>query len=228
VGGGGSHPWVDFNSQASCTARISGVGTAQITSNQINGTTGCWLQFGESPLELSQAPAGAVSETFPRRLATSVSSALTAGTLYVTVTKLAKGAVVSNLTFYTGNTTVKTGGTHGWYVLMDTARKVLAVTADQTDAATVWGAQSTPYTLAVTAPIVAPYDGDYYIGVMVNETSGTMPAFISAVAPQAGTNANSPIQAASSSAGQTTPPSVGATMGALSSLIGFQFYAYAS
>jgi len=226
VGGGGVHPWADFGSQVNCGMRVSGVLAAQVNSNQLNPATGCWLQLGDTPLDLAQAPAGAVAETFPRRFASTVSTpALTSGTLYVTLIKLAKGAVISNLTMY-ANTTVKTGGTHGWYVLLDSARKVLAVTADQTDAATVWGTASTPYPLPVTAPILAPYDGYYYVGVMVAATG--MPTFTCAAVPAVGINGGSPILAASSSAAQTTPPAVGATMGALTSVSGAQFYAYAS
>ena len=172
----GTHPWADWNSVTNSAMTVRNVTLAQVTGNQINSGAGDLLRFGNQDGSLSFAPAGAVGETFPRRFATLAQSALNSGTLYVTSIDLEAGAVVSNITMVT-NTTVKTGGTHGWYVLLDTTMKVLAVTADKTDATTTWGTISTAYPIAVTAPYTAAYSGQYYIGVMVAETAGTMPTF---------------------------------------------------
>jgi hypothetical protein len=175
-------------------------------------------------LSLFSAPTGATAETFPRRLAPNASSAPVSGTVSLTAIGLPTGLVINNITMFT-NTTAKTGGSHGWYVLLDSGRVVRAVTADQTDAATVWGVASTPYTLA-TNVFTTTYTGLYYIGVMVVATQ--MPTFIAAAAPATGINAAAPFLAATSSTGQTTPPATSTTLAALAGGGGFQFYGYTS
>jgi hypothetical protein len=176
---------------------------------------------------LAAAPAGATAETFSRGGATSICAALASGTLYVRIIPMQLGTVVNNITFITSST-AKTGGTHGWYVLLDKNLKVVAVTADQTDPATVWGTISTYYTLPVTAQYTATYTGLYYAGVMVAETAGTMPTFAGAPGVLSGVAGAAPVLCGSSSTAQTTPPAVGATMSAVSSSGNYQFYAYTS
>jgi len=176
-------------------------------------------------------PVPAVAATMPRTRATTALSTLTSGTLYVTAIGIQAGVTVKKATFFT-NTTAKTGGTHGWYVLLDNNLKVIAVTADQTDATTVWGAVSTGYPLSFTASAITQYSGIYYAGVMVAETSGTMPTFTGATPALAtgisiGTGISSPaVFAGTSSTGRTTPPSVGDTMSSISSAGNYLFYAY--
>jgi hypothetical protein len=170
------------------------------------------------------APSGATAETIFREIANSASSALVSGTLYVRAIGLPKGLAVNNLTMYT-NSSAKTGGSHGWYVLLDSGLVVRAVTADQTDAATVWGTINTGYTLPTNA-YTTTYDGQYYVGVMVAATG--MPNITSRAGPLASINAAPPVLAGVSSAGQTTPPSTGTTMAAVTSNTGYHFYCYTS
>ncbi len=172
-------------------------------------------------LDLLAQPLGTVlAATMPQRSATAVCSALTSA-----------GQVISKATFFT-NTTAKTGGTHGWYVLLDAAMKVLAVTADQVDAATVWGAAGTGYPLSFAAPATIPATARYYLGVMVANTAGTQPTFSGAPALAGGIAGATGVAGAtglcgSSSTAQTTPPAVNSTLTALSTNGGYQFYAYA-
>lgn len=177
--------------------------------------------------ELFVAPAGATAQTFPRGNTSNICAALTSGTLYVRLMPVLAGAVISNITFIT-STTAKTGGTHGWYVVLDNTLKVVAVTADQTDPATVWGTTNTYYTLPVTVPYTATYTGFYYAGVMVAQSAGTMPTFAGAPGVLSGVAGAAPVLCGSSSTAQTTPPAIGATMAAVSSSGNFQFYAYTS
>ncbi len=183
-------------------------------------------------LDLLAQPLGTVlAATMPQRSATAVCSALTSGTLYVNSLPLMAGQVISKATFFT-NTTAKTGGTHGWYVLLDAAMKVLAVTADQVDAATVWGAAGTGYPLSFAAPATIPATARYYLGVMVANTAGTQPTFSGAPALAGGIAGATGVAGAtglcgSSSTAQTTPPAVNSTLTALSTNGGYQFYAYA-
>lgn len=177
-------------------------------------------------LALYSAPAGATGETFPRRFTTGVSNPLTTGTLYVTAIGLPAGLPVSNLTMMV-NTTAKGGGSHGWYVLLDSNRIVRAVTADQTDASTVWGTVSTTVTLSVAASAyTTTYSGLYYAGVMV--AAGTTPTFSTSVNQAGGITTIPPILTGFSSAAQTTPPALGATMATITPSAGFNFYTYTS
>jgi hypothetical protein len=176
---------------------------------------------------LAQPLPGVLAATMPQRFATTASAALTSGTVYLTSIPLPAGLVVSKCTMFT-NTTAKSGGTHGWYVLVDASMKVLAVTADQVDAATVWGSIGTGYPLSFTAPATIPATARYYAGIMV---AGTTPTITSAAAVAAGITAAQGVAGAvvlsgPSSSGQTTPPAVNASLTAVGATSGYNFYAY--
>ena len=180
--------------------------------------------------DLLTHPVPAVAATMPVSRVTALQGTLSSGTLYVTSLGMAAGTVSSNCTMFT-NTTAKTGGTHGWYVLLDNTRTVVAVTADQIDAATVWGATSTGYTLPWVASYAASYTGRYYVGVMVAESAGTMPTFSGGVATTGGIVAGTGVSGAlayagSSSISQTTPPALATQMTALTPGATFLLYAF--
>jgi len=166
-------------------------------------------------------PAAAQAETYPRILATSA-QALTSGTLTVCAIALPQYMTLTSITMCTKGT-AKTGGTHGWYVLLDSGRVVRMVTADQTDAATTWGATNTAYTFS-TNSYTTTYTGLYYLGVMVAATSP--PNIVTCGGGTSGVAGASPILAGTSSTGQTTPPTVGTTMGALTSVVTDTLYGY--
>ena len=172
-------------------------------------------------------PSGATAATIPRRLISTIQSVLVSGTMYVTAISMPAGVLVNNITMYTA-TTGKTGGTHGWYILCDSGMVCRAVTADQTDPSTVWGSQRTFYTLPTNA-YTTTYTGLYYIGVMVAESAGTMPTFYGAIGmPTASGSPALPVFCGTSSTGQTTPPSAGTSMTALTPAVNYTFYAYTS
>jgi hypothetical protein len=181
------------------------------------------------PLSILLAPAGALAETYPRvQSITGGGGSMTSGTVYLRAIPLVAGTLISDITFWTAGS-VKTGGVHGWYVLCDSTRKVLAVTADQTDAATVWGTANTPYPLPLTSPYTIQTTGLYYIGFMVAETSGSMPTFVvGASLAQAGMQVAPVLFGNSSSTAQTTPPAVGSTLGGISPNGNYNFYGYVS
>jgi hypothetical protein len=170
-----------------------------------------------------QAPTGATAETFPRGWLTGTASAMTSGTLYVQAIGLHQNTVVNNLTFCTRGT-AETGGTHCWYVLLDNTLTVRAVTADQTGATALTSTQ-TPYTFATNA-YTAAYSGLYYAGICVVATG--MPIMLAGPSSPSGLISLAPILSGSSSTGQTTPPTTGTVMGALTANNGFNFYAYTS
>lgn len=210
--------------------RISPV-TEQNTGQQFLGGTNYPIQTAENLgalQDLFTQPAGCMAATMPRHNATAACSAMSSGTLYLRAIGIQAGVLVSNLTMLTNTPTVKTGGTHGWYVLLDSSFKVRAVTADQTDAATVWGTAGTAYTLPFGTPYRTTYSGVYYIGIMVAESAGTMPLMTGAASPAGGISGATPVLAGTSSTGQSTPPAIGATMTTIGSNGGYQFYAYAT
>jgi hypothetical protein len=207
-------------------AKVNGTSVpATPAAGQLIRATGTTAAAWTSEMNLYLAPTGATAETFPRRWSTTPSSVGSSGTLYVTGIAIPAGVVVNNITFCT-STAAKTGGTHGWYVLLDSSRVVRAVTADQTDAATVWGTINTAYTLATNA-YTTTYSGLYYVGVMVAETAGTMPTFTCLTGQTTVTNSLVPVLTGASSTGQTTPPATGATMTAITPS-SREFYAYTS
>jgi hypothetical protein len=180
----------------------------------------------QSNLSMYVAPAVATAETFPRALAlASVSLAGQTGVLQVMQIGLPKGLAISNLAFVTKGTAAA-GQTHGWFVLLDNALVVRAVTADQTTAGTggLFGSTGQAYVLPTNA-YTTTYGGYYYIGVMVAAT--TMPALVtSGTLASTGIASLSPLLCATSSSGQTTPPATLATVGALTVAAANTFYAY--
>jgi parallel beta-helix repeat protein len=171
-------------------------------------------------------PSNATAETLPRYACTASSATPSSGLLYVQAITLPAGLLVSNITLCTGNA-AKTGGTHGWYALLDSGLVVRAVTADQTDAATVWGANNTLYTLPVVTPYTTTYAGLWYLGVMVAQTSGTMPTWAYAGTYNDGLQ-TAPYISATSTGSLTTPPSTGTTMDSLTADTNKGFYGYTS
>lgn len=175
-------------------------------------------------LNLILAPAGATSETFPRRYADANTAAQASATIFVTAIAIPQGVVVNNITMASG-TTAKGGGTHGWYVLADSSLIVRAVTADQTDAASIWGTANTVYTLA-TNSYTTTYTGLYYVGVMV--AASTVPTFLCTTATTNSVVALTPVlSGACGGATQTTPPATGSTLASVASS-SRQYYAYTS
>jgi hypothetical protein len=135
-----------------------------------------------------------------------------------------QGVTVNNITMAAGST-AKGGGSHGWYVLADSSLIVRAVTADQTDTASVWGTINTVYTLP-TNSYTTTYTGLYYIGVMV--AASTVPTFLCTTATTNSVVALTPVlSGACGGATQSTPLATGSTLASISSS-SRQYYAYTS
>ena len=159
---------------------------------------------------------GCVAATMPVSVCSATTGAPTSGQLNLTSIMLEKGQVITNMLMAVSNTG-ESGGTHGWYVLLDSSRVVRAVTADQVGA-TVWAAFA-GVALAFTAPYTVAATGRYLVGVCIVATG--MPTFCgreaNAISAPGGANGFSPSWVGVSSTGQTTPPAVAATMAALTS-----------
>lgn len=152
-----------------------------------------------------------VAETFPRILAGNNTITLSSGIPRFTAICLPAGLTLSQMTTVTGNQ-AESGGTHGWYALLDLTGKVVAVTADQTGAA-VWSPINSPITLPFTAPYTTTYRGVYI--KMVCTTSTTNPNLIG-IGPSTGTAGLAPVLSGlCGAAGLNTPPALGTVISPL-------------
>ena len=189
---------------------------------------GSWYALGPQSVAdpVALAPSGATAQTLDRQLPQGYLSSLTSGTVYASAISLPAGLPVNNLTLQVGNAAF-TSVTHGWYALLDSGLVVRAVSADQSGGN--WGSTFTPVTLSVSASAyTTTYQGLYYIAFCATFSgSGAFPGLS---APVGGLMALAPVLASTSSTGQTTPPSTGTTLAALSGTIpaNARFYAYTS
>lgn len=125
-------------------------------------------------LESAMRPSGRYETT--TRLRCGTSSTPASGTLYLVPVWLPAGKVVSNLSFV--SVTGITSPTHWWFMLLNSSRVGVAVTADQTS--TAW-ANNTLKTVAVAqttagaaATYTTLYNGLYYLGVMYTGSALTL------------------------------------------------------
>jgi hypothetical protein len=174
-------------------------------------------------LERVQEPTAVVGMTVPRWAASSSTAALTTGTIYACAIALDYGININNISLLV-STTAEATGTHAWVGLADSGMNVLAVSADKTGA-TYFSSTQTAVTTALTSPYTTTTAGLFY--VFVNVTAGTTPLFAAAAAVEnAALSALAPVLCGSSSTGQTTPPTVGTALTALTGTAGHLFYAW--
>jgi hypothetical protein len=173
-----------------------------LTANVINAMTRAYQS-------LLVAPAGAIAETMPRNMVTATKTAGATGTLYLNAIGLPLNAVVSTITMMTG-ATPETGGSHGWYALLDSGGTVRAVTADQTGTA-AWAA-NTDVGFAVGTAYTTTYTGLHYVGVCI--TASGMPTFTGAAA-LVNVATIAPQLLGGVAALFSTPPAVGSALPAL-------------
>jgi hypothetical protein len=180
------------------------------------------IQWGLNPLAQPTEPASVVGVTVPRTLVSSSTAALTSGTVYCCGIALNKGVTVTNISLFVAGT-AESGGSHAWVGLANSARSVLAVSADQTGATYFSGTQAA-VTTALAAPFVTTYGGLHYVFVCV---VGTTPLFASAPALEnAALGTIAPVLCGTSSTSQTTPPATGTVLTALTATAGHLFYAW--
>jgi hypothetical protein len=161
---------------------ISGSTTFGSGQGNYPGTTyytpGVALQANSSteliPIDgiLPMQPLGTLATSHDR---SAVTSSLTpaSGQDYYHVVRLVAGVPVTNIiTWVTG--TGKSGGSHGWVNIISGATgKVVATSADQTDAATTWHPANAGQAIALTSPYTPPDTGIYWVGFCIVAT--TMP-----------------------------------------------------
>jgi len=187
-------------------------------------------EFTGAQQDIFAQPAGCVATTMSRaRVAGAIpgngsgSAQLTSGTLYIRSIGILAGTLISNITFLT-HAQAESGGSYGWYVLLDQNMKVRAVTANQVSP--TFFTASTMLTLPVGTAYRATYTGLFYVGICVVATG--MPSIAGDGALASGVAGASPVFCGSSSTGQTNPPTVTTQMAAASGNGNFNFYAYLS
>ena len=139
---------------------------------------------------------------------------LTTGTVQATILPLVKGKVVTNINLNSG--AASASQTHCWAAITGagasstaTNAVVLAVTSDLTTTSTPATAVQS---LALTSKWTVPATANYYVHVLATATT-TMPTFDAFAATAGVRGTQYPIVAGTGSAGQTTAPTVGASLG---------------
>lgn len=168
------------------------------------------IQSGDLPAAAVNAwpsnlmvPAGALQESIPRIQAQAAISPST-GQVTVTAIPLPAGTVVANITLCTGGA-IPSGVTHGWYALLDSTGKVLAVSADTTAG---WNNASL-ITLAMAASFTVSVSGLYYLAASVTATG--MPTFMGFSASAGQAYSKTPVLAGTGGT-VNAPPAVNTTL----------------
>jgi len=169
-------------------------------------------------------PAGVLAQTLdPHNTAAAVTGLTTGGAVACNIIGLPAGLTVTNITISIAGTAAN-GPTHFWLALLDSALKVLAVSADQGNAAQP---SNTPLKLAMGTPYVIPATGYYYVAAS-SSASTTAPTLAGSAAITAiGNLVPAPYGLAGT---QATPPALGAQLnsGALSASNNCNFAAWIS
>lgn len=193
---------LDANKDYVAYAQVSSVDTyRRFRTEKVEGGGRFWI------------PGNGKAATMERGAAASNVSALTSGTIYAAGGEravLRKGDRVTVVGMLSA-TTALSGGTHSWAGIADAqTRKVLARSADDTTATL---AANTAKEFTLSAEYVADVDlAIYFFMCFV----GTVPTVQGRTLNNAATSAQVPILCGNTAdTGQTTPPAVGATLGAI-------------
>lgn len=214
---------LDFSGNLAMAAAVNATGGFQFSGTVYgDGVLAKANATPPPPPLLALAPSGATGQTFDRGMCASYTTALVSGQSYVSAIPLPGGLPITNLGVLVGSTGFATV-THGWLALLDSARVVLAVTADQTSS---FGSVSTALPLPIAGSYTTAYSGLYYLAVCV--VAGTMGVLSIANQPLNVANTTPPILAGTSTGSLTTPPAVSSTMGAITSNGIWRFYGYTS
>lgn len=211
VDSNGLTKWGPGNAAADTGIQRGGKGLLQLSTDQSAGTFKSLDGYAGGFGYFQRASVLGTPNCVRTNYTNATAGVTTSGTVYLVAYYLPAGTTVTNIVAFTGTGTLKTGGTHGWYVLCDSGRVVRSVSADQTDAATIWGTASTEYSLAVSpqggGQFVTTYSGLYYLGIMVANSAGTQPNLVAGANMTTGVAGLAPIiSGPSGTVGQTTPP----------------------
>jgi len=134
----------------------------------LTGANNKTFSTATTPANLQYAPTGALATTMDRRtVAGSSIPVVASGTMRMTAIWLAKGTVVTSVTYLAGATAA--GLTNRWFALFDLAKNLLRTTSDNT---ATWAAGAT-LTLPLASTYTVPADGLYYIGICEVATTTT-------------------------------------------------------
>jgi hypothetical protein len=179
--------------------------------------------FGGNIAEMQRrggVPAGAFAETISRWASFPAGATVISGTLRLGgILAIPGGTALTSISFVSGGTAAVTP-TNQWFCLVrQSDLAVLAKTVD--DTTNPWNANAVK-TLALTSPLISPIDVVVYVGVVVVATT---PPNFKTLTLDATVAAIPPVLAANSTAGLTTPASLGATAGPAGAVNSYH-YAY--
>lgn len=167
---------------------------------------------------------GAIAETVNHNTANNTVIQPASGELQLMQVGIEAGQTISNMGFVTGST-ASVGPTHWWVGIWDQNYVQQAHSLDQTSTAlpaTTW------QKLALTAPYMTPYSGNYYFGLVI-ASSVTQPSVVGSTVAGvfvSGTNAPTPGIGGRSSTGLTIPGVNLSTVATIPTAIGGYYYMY--
>jgi hypothetical protein len=197
----------------------------QVASKQdvLNAITDVFSAADVSGPLVGAAPS--LAQNFPRNLITTNHAVAATGIPIGMLISLSRGQVLTGAGVQVG-ATIKAGGTHGWLALADSTYAVLAVSADQTDAATTFHTANKVQSLPFSATYTVAADGDYYVVYCI--TAGTtMPTLNGATAMIASGVANADLPPVVGTFGsQPAPPALAASLGAITTTVSYMPYCF--
>jgi hypothetical protein len=152
-------------------------------------------------------PANAKFETYPRTYGGAAQGVLSSGRIQLNAIWMPTGTVIEHISWAIASTATK-APTHWWYALLNSERKMLAVTADQEKAA-IAAEEVTRLAIAKTAAgeatsFTTTYTGLYYLAIMV--AAETVPTLVGMGFGASLLPSLEPATNLTSNTGQTTPP----------------------
>lgn len=164
------------------------------------------LGFTPPSVDINVAPVGTTGQSFNRALVDTVTTADATGVLQMVAISLPANTVVNNVNWLIG-TTGSAGPTHQWGAIYNSARLLLAISADGTSTV-ITASVPLVFPIATIAQGAATsftttYTGLYYLGLMVSSSSA-QPTLATRTSV-AGATTVPPITAGTSNTGLTTP-----------------------
>lgn len=202
------------------TGRYQTLFARQVAAN----TWAVTASYGSSsPLALPSAaslmpawmPSGAISENLPRLMATGGDSNQTTGIPFISPgPTLIAGQSHGHVNLYVSST-AGSGQTHAWVALLNLANQVLGVSADA--GSTLWDGGSTFLSVAVALAAALVPAVDTPTKLVICQTASALTTFRGMNGTSSIVGGIAPYLAGGNGSAQSAPPSVGATLPAVSS-----------
>lgn len=177
------------------------------------GNSTGWLPHANAPADFTTVPYGWRFHSYARNENFASIAYGTSGTSIVGQIWLPAGLTIARIGFVVG-TAGATTPTHHWMALWDTARYVVAASADLLTAAIPASTGTVPVTMSYTlgSPYTTAYEGRYYIEHL---QTATTPAQYMGMTSSSVINAIPPILSGTGAGSLTGPPAVASVRAAI-------------